>query len=92
MQFNTRLKRFIYKIIIGSGIYQKSNITIEPFNFEGHNAYKAIYENQIGGYTGIKSELFIQRNDEIIRFDIYNTLNESYDKLFDRLVRTIKIK
>jgi len=86
------IKEFICKIIIDNlSIYQESDITIESFNFESHNAYKATYENQVGGYTGIKSELFIQRNYEIIRFDIYNTLNETYEKLFDKLVSTIKI-
>ena len=49
------------------------------------------YENKAGGYTGIKSELFIRRNDEIFRFNLYTDLNEPYEILFNKLVSTLKI-
>lgn len=86
------LKEFTYKIITyNSGTYQESDITIDSLDFKGYNACEAIYENNIGGYTGIKRELFIQRNNEIIRFGIYNTLSEPYKTMFDKIVSTLKI-
>ncbi len=86
------LKEFTYKIITyNSGIYKKSDITIESLVFESYNAIKAKYENKVGGYTGIKSELFIRRYDEIYRFSLYTDLIEPYEILFDRLVNTLKI-
>ena len=49
--------------------YQKTDISIKSYDFEGYSSFIANYENKEGGYTGVKSELFIQRKNEIFRLD-----------------------
>jgi hypothetical protein len=90
---NLNLIDFIYEIIIDNiHIYESSDITIETYNFGHFSSYIAKYENKVGGYTGMKRELFIQRKDTIFRLDLYTNWNDQYDELFNKIVETLKIE
>lgn len=88
-----KLEYFIYKVIIDNmNIYQKSDIIIESYDFEKFDSFIANYKNKVGGYTGIKSELFIKREDQIFRLDLLRNWNNQYDELFYKIIETLKIE
>jgi hypothetical protein len=90
---NIGLQDFIYKIIVDNmDTYHESEITLKSHDFEGFDSYIAQYENKEGGYSGIKSELFIQRENEIYRLVLYTDVNDKYDQLFNKIIETIMIE
>ncbi len=90
---NLNIEDFINKIIIDNmTTYQKTDISIKSYDFEGYSSFIANYENKEGGYTGVKSELFIQRKNEIFRLDLYTNVNEQYNLFFYEIIETLKIE
>jgi len=88
----TEFATFISNLIIDKGdIYQESDLKFEKIIFGDYNAYKVMYENKIGGYTGLKTVLFISRDKEIIKFEISNVFDNSYDTLYTKIVKTLKV-
>jgi hypothetical protein len=87
------LKEFVYKIIIDNlNTYQKSDITIKSYDYGNLNSVKAYYANQVGGYTGVKSELFVQRENEVFRLNLYTDSKFQYGLLFNAIIKTLHIE
>jgi hypothetical protein len=89
---NLNLKDFIYQVIMDNmKIYKAEDFNIEPYAFGSFSSFAVKYENKIGGYTGMKRELFVQREDEIYRLDLYSDWNWQYDTFFEKIVETLRI-
>jgi len=89
---NLNLKDFIYQILIDNiDTYKAEDFKIEPYAFRSFSSFSVKYENKVGGYDGMKRELFVQREDEIYRLDLYTNWNWQYDILFEKIVETLSI-
>jgi hypothetical protein len=89
---NLNLKDFIYQVLMDNmNTYKAEDFNIEPYSFDSFTSFSVKYENKVGGYTGIKRELFVQRKDEIYRLDLYTNWNWQYDIFFEKIVETLTI-
>ena len=89
---NEDLKDFASKIIVGNGdIYNLNSINWTSTEINDHQALKADYENKIGGYNGIVSSIFIEKDGMIYRFFLFSDFilegkNQIYEYLYEIII------
>lgn len=76
------LKELAFRVT-GAG---SSRIKWEPLTVDTHQAIRVMYESFAGGYTGIRKDVFIQRDGKVFRIFLMNPVSATYDEEIDRIV------